>query len=282
MNILHCGSVALRASLVWPHGGILCVEFYIHNKNRKANPDKMCSVKRHGCQCTPGRHQGGIYPVAAPHLGFLINQRRRSRSHSDSVSESGSHSTSTRRDTNRRRQIESGRRHVHGPLGSHIVALRGEQKESRRRRTRGISARPRGEDQHKFTTSSRIRRRTRGILITGTTRRQGEFEHEVSGACVEDKPREGPPREWATGDATKEIATNAPHDRERHEEKHPTKGRKVPRGWRSGRGDSGEAHKYILSKVAVSCEGDQSEKARRGIPPPGLFHPPWDNPTSIV
>lgn len=43
------------------------------------------------------------------------------------------------------------------------------------------------------------------------------------------------------------------------------------------RGGSGEVQKYILSKVAVSCEGEQVEKTRRGIPPPDLYHPPWDN-----
>ena len=50
---------------------------------------------------------------------------------------------------------------------------------------------------------------------------------------------------------------------------------------RSGRGDSGEVQKYILSKVAVSCEGEQTAKKRQGIPPPDLSRPPWDNPTSF-
>ena len=212
-----------------------------------------------------------------------INKRRRSRSYS------GSHST--RRDTNRRRHNEYGR-HPR-PLDSHL-ARRGEHEESRRRsyERRRTRRNTRNLDEERrptrgFRTSSRIRRRTRGI--TRTTRRQGESEHDVSGECEGDKLRGGSPREctWATGDATKAIATNAPHggSGERHGEKHPTKGRKAPRGWRSGRGDSGEVHKYILSKMAlitpVRCEGEQAEKTRRGIPPPGLSHPPWDNPTSF-
>ena len=44
---------------------------------------------------------------------------------------------------------------------------------------------------------------------------------------------------------------------------------------------SSEVQKYILSKVEVSCEGEQAEKMRRVIPPPDLPHPPWDNPTSF-
>jgi hypothetical protein len=41
---------------------------------------------------------------------------------------------------------------------------------------------------------------------------------------------------------------------------------------REGAIDCGKVQKYILNKVAVSCEGEQAEKTRRGIPPPDLPH----------
>ena len=76
---------------------------------------------------------------------------------------------------------------------------------------------------------------------------------------------------------------NEPHDRERvrHEENPPTKGRKPPRGWRYGRGDTGEVWKYVLSKVAVSGEGELTEKPQRGMPPSCLTHPPWTTPLRL-
>ena len=45
-------------------------------------------------------------------------------------------------------------------------------------------------------------------------------------------------------------------------------------GQAAPRGDNGEVHNYILSKAAVSCEGEQTENAQWGIPPPDLSHPP--------
>ena len=95
------------------------------------------------------------------------------------------------RNTDRRRHNGSGRHHE--PLDSQVVR-RGEREESRRRKKTNRRnpdeerslRRTRGEN-----TNTRIhdeleeRRRTRGI----TTTRQGEFEHEESGECEEEKPR---------------------------------------------------------------------------------------------
>ena len=54
------------------HGILAAMGFVVllDIKHRKANPDRVCSVnlKRHWYQCTSGRHQDDIQPVAVLHL----------------------------------------------------------------------------------------------------------------------------------------------------------------------------------------------------------------------
>ena len=98
------------------------------------------------------------------------------------------------RDTNRRHQNESGRHH--GPLGSQL-ARRGGHEELRRGKEMNTRIHDEESKHHDDSrrgkkTNTRIhdeleeRRQTQGI----TTRRQGEYEHEVSGEC-EDQTKRG-------------------------------------------------------------------------------------------
>ena len=56
------GQWAMRASLACPHGKCFggCLFYCAWLKHRKANHHKVCSIKRHRCQCTMNRQHPGF------------------------------------------------------------------------------------------------------------------------------------------------------------------------------------------------------------------------------